>query len=91
MPEVNNKIGTAEEQINKQKNRLRPCFKGIRKAEQQKITREKLMQLIKYNDNDKWKMQFTQHILTTATKTIKSLVMNLTNVEDVHISMIKIH
>ena len=43
MPEVNNKIGTAEEQINKQKNRLRPCFKGIRKAEQQKITREKLM------------------------------------------------
>ena len=42
MPEVNNEIGTAEEQINKQKSRLRPCLKGIRKAEQQKITREKL-------------------------------------------------
>ena len=91
MPEVNNEIGTAEEQINKQKSRLRPCLKGIRKAEQQKITREKLMQLIKYHDNDKWKMQFIQHILKTAMKTIKSLVMNLTNVEDVHVSMIKVH
>ena len=42
MPEVNNEIGTAEEQINKQKSRLRPYLKGIRKAEQQKITRENL-------------------------------------------------
>ena len=32
MHELNSKIGKAEEEINKQKNRLWPCFKGVRKS-----------------------------------------------------------